>query len=256
MMFYSADKLAKLATGYSDVGKKYEALLLAYHNRAYRTERGEEFAMHGFVRRLGTMRHCIETVFDRLPPEIADIPQKHMLEDAIVALQAFIFNVFGCADNLAWVWACEKPVTKEDGTALPATWIGLGSKYEALRASFSQAFRDYLGTLQDWFAHLENYRHALAHRIPLYIPPFRVHPANTGAFRELEQQIAKASNQQDAAQLKAQLLPLKSFYPWMIHSFGEHADPIVVHPQMLGDFHVIEELGWRVLSELTALEAP
>ena len=114
--------------------------------------------------------------------------------------------MFGCADNLAWLWVEEKGVTKPDGSPLPANSVGLGTKYKPVRDSFSQAFRDYLTAKQPWFTQLENYRHALAHRIPLYIPPYRIDPVNEAVVTALQQRIDQArlnGDEQVAAQLEA-----------------------------------------------------
>ena len=54
------------------------------------------------------------------------------------------------------------------------------------RESFSAEFQAYLQELDAWFGQLENFRHALAHRIPLYIPPYIIDPKNEQAYRELE----------------------------------------------------------------------
>jgi hypothetical protein len=47
-------------------------------------------------------------------------------------------------------------------------------------------FRAYLDTLEAWFAYLADYRHALAHRIPVYILPGNVCPKDVDAYNDLE----------------------------------------------------------------------
>ena len=67
-------------------------------------------------------------------------------------------NLFGALDNLAWIWVSEKPlkVGKRE--------IGLGPKCELVRISFSPEMRDFLIGLDAWFAHIIDFRDALAHR--------------------------------------------------------------------------------------------
>jgi hypothetical protein len=67
-----------------------------------------EHLQHGFLRRLGTLQGSIEKAFSIYPPERNDFPSRSELVDLAINLQAFIFNVFGSIDNLAWVWAAEK----------------------------------------------------------------------------------------------------------------------------------------------------
>ena len=69
----------------------------------------------------------------------------------------------------------EQNITKSDGAPLPPEWVGLRAKNTDVRDSLGQEFRQFLEGMSDWFKYLEDYRHALAHRIPLYrhspLPP-------------------------------------------------------------------------------------
>jgi hypothetical protein len=252
-MFYSKQLLDQFSEERATFSGKYHSLLLAYTGRAYKTARGKEFATHGFLRRLRTLRRCVDRVFALLPPDHEDIPAEDAREDATIAIQAFIFNVFGCMDNLAWIWVEEKAVRGPNGAPLARKQVGLGGKYALVRQSFSANFQAYLGTMADWFAHLESYRHALAHRIPLYIPPYAVAPANEQAHFALEQQINAANRADDgtlAADLRTEQRALQFFRPWIGHSFAEQSRFIVIHPQMLTDFKTVEEIALRMLEEL------
>jgi hypothetical protein len=253
---YSAEAVADLLQGQNEIQPKYEALMLHYSQRNYRTSRSREFATQGFTRRLMTLKRCIENVFRALPPDFNGIPGKEALEDAEISLQAFLFNVFGCLDNLAWIWIEEKHLTRQDGQPLPNNWVGLGQKYTTVRASFTQAFREYLGTRDDWFSHLENYRNALAHRIPPYIPPYCVDPANQSRYQELNTLILQDALAGDSAakeQHQAEQDSLKFFRPYMGHSFEENAPIGIVHQQMLIDFLTIEEFAWKMREQLDQL---
>lgn len=251
-MFYSKQQLDELKKERATVNGKYSALVFAYMSRQYKTARGQEFARHGFLRRLGTLRRCIDRVFTLLPPALEDIPTTDAREDATIAIQAFIFNVFGCMDNLAWVWVEERALRRPDGARLARGQVGLAGKYALVRQSFSAGFQAYLETRADWFAHLEGYRHALAHRIPLYIPPHCVAPTNEEAYLALEQQINAADRARDvtlAADLRTQQRALQFFRPWMVHSLAEQS-PIIIHPQLLADFNTVEEVARLMLDEL------
>ena len=48
--------------------------------------------------------------------------------------------------------------------------------------------RDYLTGLGDWFDHIIDFRDALVHRIPLYIPPYIVSQDNDAKYQALEDQ--------------------------------------------------------------------
>jgi hypothetical protein len=77
-----------------------------------------EYVRHGFLRRLGTLQRCIQNIYFAYPPERSDIPSRNECVDLAINLQSFIFNVFGCIDNLAWVWAIENELTADLGGIL------------------------------------------------------------------------------------------------------------------------------------------
>jgi hypothetical protein len=252
-MFYSEQQIEELKGESATIRQKYQALLFAYSDRQYQTDRGREFATQGFLRRLGTLSHCIDRVFTILPPDLQGIPIADAVADATISLQAFIFNVFGCMDNLAWVWVEEKGIRKKDGEPLPQKYIGFGAKYTSFRESLSTNFLNYLQIREEWFSHLEGYRHALAHRIPLYIPPHEVSPDNQAAYLALEIEMnaaVLAENIQLEAKLAEQQHALMFFRPWMTHSYEEKAPIVVIHSQMLADFNTVEEVAYKLLGEL------
>jgi hypothetical protein len=106
-----------------------------------------------------------------LPPEDYELPDKEKLTSVEIFLQAFIFNAFGILDNLAFVWVNERDVRKRNGLPLPLGRIGLSWDKDEVRKSIPAQMQDYLNMREPWFKHMENVRHSLGHRIPLYIPP-------------------------------------------------------------------------------------
>ena len=254
-MSFTGEALQKLQIEYASVQGRYEQLFIGYLGRPYKTDRAREFATHGFPRRIALLRRCIRNVFEISPPDRTDIPTRDDISDATINIQAFVFNVFGSIDNLAWIWVHEKPVTK-NGKPLPNAWVGLSSKNEVVRQSFSPDFQAYLKSLDPWFEAMGNFRHALAHRIPLYIPPYVVAKDRQTAFNECERLMAEAINRHDFEEydrLSVDQMKLATFKPWMQHSFSEGQPPIVFHAQLLSDFATIEALGLKLLEELNRL---
>jgi len=255
-MYFSDNDLEELRNGYLAVAGKHQQLTEGYLIRAYKGPRAREYATQGFLRRLKTLVRCIDRIFQILPPDRTDLPTSDELSDAMINLQAFVFNVFGATDNLAWIWVQEKGLVSDDGSPIPGTWVGLREKNKSVRGSFSVEFQEYLKGLNGWFELLEGFRHALAHRIPLYIPPYVVSTDDEAAYRELEDRMAEAITRHDFAEherLSSEQKALAAFRPHMTHSFEERAAIIVFHPQLLADFNTIEELGQRMLEELDRL---
>lgn len=254
MSYFSVEALADLHREARNVAGKQAALQERFLRRDFGESRAKEFAHHGFVRRLKILARCIENVFALIPPEQVEPADSQVRSDAEINIQASVFNVFAAADNLAWIWVIEKAVRQDDGSELPDTWIGLRRTNRRVRASLPQGLRDYVTGLDEWFDMVDNYRHALAHRIPLYIPPYNVDPANETAYRALDAAKNEAlfvrGNIDEHDRLQAAQKEMEFFRPWMLHSIGEGARPLVFHPQLLANFNTIEEMGRTFMDEL------
>ena len=254
-MYFTEQALADLRREFETVPQKLDTLQERYLIHEFRIERAKEFAQHGFVRRLKTLARCIENVFTLIPLEQTEALERDIRNDAEINIQASIFNVFAAVDNLAWIWVSEKAIRRTDGRELPDTWIGLRNKNRIVRESLPNDLREHITGMDDWFDMLDNYRHALAHRIPLYIPPYCVDPANEEAYADIETQKLQIATYGDLAEydrLCAEQRQMQFFRPWMQHSFVEGARPLVFHPQLLANFNTIEELGRKVLDALNS----
>lgn len=252
-MYFTPKAIADLRAEVQTVPQKLATLQALYQSRAYADERSKEFANQGYVRRLNILARCIDNVFDLIPPEQTEPPGWDLRHDAEIQIQTSVFNVFGAADNLAWIWVLEKAVRRPDGTALPDNWVGFRKGNTAVRDALPTALRTYLAGMDSWFDGLDNYRHALAHRIPLYIPPYVVTFANEEAYKALEAKKIQAlfsGRLDEHERLGFELKKMEMFRPWMQHSFHEQAKPMVFHPQLLANFNTIEEMGRKVLEEL------
>jgi hypothetical protein len=250
-MYFTAGALAKIGAEFGSIEGKYNALYLRFLTRRYASERGKEFGHQGMLRRLQSMWRCIRNVYELIPPEREEPPDDDTRHDAELQVQAFVFHTFGAADNLAWIWVNERNVRRPNGAALRDGEIGIRKHH--VRQSFTAEFQTYLDEREKWFEYLEGFRHSLAHRIPLYIPPHMVTPANAAAYQEFDRQISAAGAMLDFAErdrLKAEQLRLTFFRPWMTHSFVEGAGRIPFHCQMIADFNTIDEMSGKLLNEL------
>jgi hypothetical protein len=254
-MYYSDDGLKEMRAAYQTVDGKLNFLIEKYFSLDLKKARAREFATQGYPRRLKVMVRCINNVFEMIPPDSETLPSRDTLSDATINIQSFIFNVFGSIDNLAWIWVSENGQQRADGTPIPDRHVGLGPKNESVRALLSNELQEYLKGLDRWFAHIADLRHALAHRIPLYIPPYVIQKADEAAYKELEGKMTEAITNHDFAGydlLSVEQMKLGRFRPWVQHSFEEGAVPTVFHAQMLADFNTVEELGRKMLDALTS----
>ena len=171
-MTYTDDQISQLISEAAAVNGKYVTLSERLYSFAQTHPKSSEQILHGFLRRLGTLERCIENVYTLYPPDRSAFPSPETCVDLAINLQSFVFNVFGCLDNLAWIWVIERSIRGKNGKQLKESQIGFSK--DVVKASFSKEFRSYVDGINEWFEYLENFRHALAHRIPLYVSPFFV----------------------------------------------------------------------------------
>lgn len=256
-MTYAQEDLETLQRDFAARMRDLQELLDLFLSRTYRTEKAREYAEHGFSRRVGTLVRCLENIFGELPPEQSEVPSREARKDAEINIQSYVFNMFGALENLAWIWVEEKGVVKANGRPLHRSNVGLGSRCERVRASFTEPFQEKLTEFQNWFDHIEDFRHSLAHRIPLYIPPHMVSAENTDEYRRLEREMQEATRTPDLgrhAELEREQNELMEFKAVMTHSFSEQSPIAFFHAQTLADAATLHEIAMGILAELDTLE--
>jgi len=223
--------------------------------RNYHQPRAEEIAKHGLARRLQMIRHCIRRTFEILPPETTE-PDRDDLMDATAFLHTFIFNLYGAIDNAARLWCIEADLRLASGKPLRKFDIGLTQNHAIVRSSLSASFQLFLSNINDWFCYLESYRHALAHRIPLYIPPKCLNADEVRKFERFNKLLDNSTDTPDLyKQHHAEQAKIGKFSPQIMHSYSDGARPIFLHAQMICDYSTVIEIGEWMTKELTIMSA-
>lgn len=234
------------------IAQRIQDVVLSY---PYQSDTAREHAFQGYLRRINTLVRCIQTVFRKLPPRRRKPPSADNLKDAEICLQAFVLNVSGCLDNMAWIWVKETGLTKPSGAPVSRRDIGLRKTHSTVRNSLSADFGAYLDEIDGWLAANEDYRDSLAHRIPLYIPPFSVLIEKISDHRKAELAINVAAlrgDDDEEKKLTSVRDRLRFFQPVMTHSYGESARPMIFHAQMIADLKTLWELSKRLYADLEA----
>lgn len=207
--------------------------------------RAKEHIVEGAGRRLQTLCRSYENVFDLFPPSRSDPLSSDDLQDVAINLQAFVMNLYGLFENLAWAFVLRHDLEAEVGGRMR---IGLFSRNTQKR--LPSVLRDYVTSkrMVDYHAqYLKNYRDALAHRIPLYIPPATFTPAEGSRYQELRRiQIdCLRAGQLDASHAAtAEMARLGTVAPMFLHSTSAEGppQPVMLHPQMISDVKSLLEL--------------
>jgi hypothetical protein len=123
-----------------------------------------------------------------------------------------------------------------------------------VRSTLSAGFQDYLVKLDAWLDYIIEYRDALAHRIPLYVPPGGVPTRHVNAYNALEQDIQEAlyvrGDAYEYERLLAEQNKFVIFQPLISHSITETTAHFAFHVQMVVDFMTVDEMGNKMLDEL------
>lgn len=252
-MAFSQETLDELAERLADVEPQYHRLLSMAVYKNYSSSAAREFSTHGFARRLKTLKTCIQNVFNLCPPESSNPPNE--IENVTINIQAFTFNLYGAIDNLAWIWVSERNIRHPDGSRLFAREVGLGPKCTLVRASLSTELREALEGMMTWFKYIEDYRHALAHRIPLYIPPYMVALKDLDRHNELTRLSAEAFRRGQYAEmdkLDAEQLALGWFNPIITHSLTS-GRPVYLHGHLISNWLTLDLIANKLFRDLDEL---
>ena len=155
--YFNKTILVDLRAKFKTVEDRANSLLLRYTNHQFKNVHAREYARQGFARRVGTLRRCIENIFRVIPPGAVKVPNKSKLHDAQINLHAFMANVYGCVDNLAWVWVHERGLTER----ISRRQVGLRKNNIQVRSSLSKEFQNYLQGLDKWLDYVTEYRELL-----------------------------------------------------------------------------------------------
>jgi len=199
-------------------------------------EQGREYLRYGVARRLYLMVVTLGNIYRVFPPDRAETLTIAQVADVQINLQAYVINLAGCFDCMAWAFVLRHalPVRKPNGVGL---FLTRTSQF------LPKALQDYLSApeMREWQQrYLKDYRDALAHRIPLFIPPAQMTPDEHMRYRELEAAKIEAlmhldMNRSDALAAEQAAIGSPSFM--FAHSVETEnpSRPVWLHPQILSD---------------------
>lgn len=250
-MNYTKESIARLNEERSKVAGRLSALMVTslQEEQKVAVEEVVEYLRFGVGRRLSMMNHCLNTVFDLFPPQKVKPLRSEQLSVVQISLQAFVINLSGIFDNFAWAFVLRhglqlkelsdkkgNPDRMKIGMFNPATQAFLPAELLAWinDAQIKAWQRDYL----------KIYRDALAHRIPLYIPPSRLTDAEARRFGEIqtrEIELIEGHQFGELDELRAERDALGMSCP--IYLETPKGREVMLHPQMLCDGLTVLEFG-------------
>jgi hypothetical protein len=250
-MPYDQRSLKEITEKYRDIGRIHDQLMLRLMSLLSRlkNDKAKEYLTQGAGRRLNIVTRCVENIFGIFPIGQTAQLTREELADVVINLHAFFVNLSGLFDNLGWVFVFENELLGEPTEGkLGRNEVGLFNRKTQSR--LPDALRTYLQSerLQNWYSvYSKNYRDALAHRIPLYVPPFVLSGADQEKYLELEAQLqALDRTVHDNFAIYDDILErqkqLGQASPFFVHSVGEEDHPVFLHAQVIADYATIEEI--------------
>lgn len=209
--------------------------------------RAREHLLHGAGRRLSVLKRSLQRIFDGFPPDIVRPLEREPLADIQICLHAFVINLYGIFDNWAWAF-----VHRHDLEARIGNRLNVSLFKTATQRYLAPPLRAYLTEdLTRWHdEYLKSYRDALAHRIPLYIPPATFTPEEGERYNVLEGEkiekiVARDFDRVDQIWIEQGALGHPCFA--FLHSYTEAGAPrpVLLHPQLISDAMTVIEFGTR-----------
>ncbi|MFP7723615.1 hypothetical protein [Lysobacter sp. A3-1-A15] len=247
-MRYSEEALAQIAELFEPRAAALEQHQLQALLESGKTTSAEamEHLTHGAGRRFGLLHHALHRVFQLFPPDATEPLPRETLSDVQVNLHAFFINLVGLFDNFAWAFASHHNLT--DVLAKPLSIDLFKSHFQTnLPPKLASFLQD--PTLAGWHKnYLKNYRDALAHRIPLYVPPCNIYTPDREQYERLEEmrlQLQKEWRFDEAEAVRAEQARLEHPCFTFVHSFkpGASAGHMFVHAQLLADAGTVSSVS-------------
>lgn len=208
--------------------------------------RARDYLLFGAGRRVSVLRRSLSRIFELFPLRLERPLPFWKLTDVQVYLQAFVINLSGLFDNWAWAFVSFHHLEEDVGGQ-----FGVGFQRKETQRFLPPGLRDYVMSEQSqrWNAdYLKNYRDALAHKIPLYVPPARFTHEENERYWELEREKMAAIHERDFDRIEhteAEQRELGRPMPAFLHSLGESQEltPILLHPQLIADALTVITFG-------------
>lgn len=205
-----------------------------------------EYLVYGVARRIRVLRRSIEKVFLLLPPSAQHPVPCDSLDDVQINLHAFFINLSGIFDNWAWAYVFRHDLEAKIGDRRN---VGLFNK--ATQSHLPHMLREYLESKETTVWHgdyLKSFRDALAHRIPLYVPPALYTLEDSNLYNHLEKEKVDCIKTLRFARLQEiewEQPAIGDPCLFFMHSFADSQVPtqVYLHPQMLSDARSIAEFG-------------
>lgn len=251
-MTYSEEQIIEIQQKYDEVCQGLQDLMLQTVVAGQELDGAgvKEHMLHGVARRLSVLKRSLENIFGTFPPTTSNPLDRDDLYDVQINLHAYVINLYGIFDNWAWAFVYRHDLLEQVGGK-----HGVGLFKRTTTRFLTQPLREYLAgeEISSWHEdYLKSFRDALAHRIPLYIPPMEVTKEEGQRYNQLETEkidLIKSMQWEKLDELYEEQSRIGRPSFMFIHSYKEgEQKPMVLHPQVLCDGLAVVEFGTLFMS--------
>ena len=206
----------------------------------------KEHLAQGVGFRLGIIARTIENTFSILELGATQPTCDSENNDLQINVHAFLINLSGIFDNLAWAFTLRHGIEALLKDPLRIDFFK-GSFHAFLPATLREHVQT--KTMASWHKdYLKSYRDALAHRIPPRVPRITIDQNDSQAYEALEKSRWEKIFELDfetAETIRNQQKLYEKPGFFMIHSFHQSikSDPMMVHAQMIADTITLREFA-------------
>ncbi len=93
-MYFSQEDINGLVERYDGLLVQHDDLFTAYTTHIFQEDKAAEYAKHGLLRRLATVKRCAQNIYTLCPPATSDKPSNEALKDTAINLQSYVLNIF------------------------------------------------------------------------------------------------------------------------------------------------------------------
>lgn len=217
---------------------------------------------YGIGRRLKIINASLHNIFSTYPPNHNEKLSPIDLDNLNINLHAFLINICGIFDNFAWVFVYEHGLT-----CLIENKYNVGLFNKNTKIFLPENLKKYLSeqTTIKWHReHLKAYRDALAHSIPLYIPPIIFSKNDVQLYSDLNIEINSAIKNHDwdaVDQLQSKQSKLGQNCDIFLTD-ASNIKPVYLHSQLINDTSTLIEFGklffqhWKDFSQPSTTQKP
>jgi hypothetical protein len=201
-----------------------------------------DYLNYGVGRRLNVIQLSIQKIYDLFPPSQVEFLPKNIINEVQAYLQAFVINVSGIFDNWAWAFVLRHDLLEKIGGK-----FHVGMFLDGTGQCLPPRLKDYVTTEPrvSWHkTYMKDYRDALAHRIPLYVPPWRIDPRDVDAYRQMDvrkQELLDARNWVELERVTDEQERLCKALPAFLKDFS--SPEVYFHPQLNADGALVLEFA-------------